>query len=219
MAVIAPQDVPESWPVVSRRILGRGRVATFVEDEIEGPDGGRFTRQWMTHPGAVGIIALRDDDAVAVVQQYRHPVGMRLVEAPAGLLDEQGEDWVVAAQRELAEEAQLAADRWEVLVDACTSPGGIQENFRIYLARGLHRVGRPDGFVVEDEEADMAVGFVPLSELVDGVFEGRLQSPSLVMGILALQAARATGRIDNLRPADAPWPIRRQWAARTAELA
>ncbi|NYK32443.1 NUDIX domain-containing protein, partial [Salmonella enterica subsp. enterica serovar Typhimurium] len=90
-----------------------------------------INRQYMSHPGAVGIIALDDQDRVAVVRQYRHPVRMVLVEPPAGLLDVEGEDFLAAAQRELAEEAMLSADDWRVLVDIVTTPGGCQESLRI----------------------------------------------------------------------------------------
>lgn len=213
---IEPYDQPDSWPVTDRRVLGRGRVCDFVEDDIEAPDGVRFTRQWLTHPGAVAIIALRDDDRVAVVHQYRHPVAMRLVEPPAGLLDADGEGFLVAAQRELAEEAMLRADDWRVLVDIFSTPGGVAETIRVYLARGLHPAERPDGFEVEHEEAHMEVGWVPLADLVDAVYGGHVQSPTLVSGVLALEAARATGRLDSLRPADAPWPARDIWAAQRA---
>jgi len=213
---IEPYDQPDSWPVTDRRVLGRGRVCDFVEDDIEAPDGVRFTRQWLTHPGAVAIIALRDDDRVAVVHQYRHPVAMRLVEPPAGLLDADGEGFLVAAQRELAEEAMLRADDWRVLVDIFSTPGGVAETIRVYLARGLHPAERPDGFEVEHEEAHMEVGWVPLADLVDAVYGGHVQSPTLVSGVLALEAARATGPLDSLRPADAPWPARDIWAAERA---
>ena len=53
------------------------------------------------HPGAVGVMALDDRGRVAVVRQYRHPVGFRLIEPPAGLLDHPGEDYFEAAKREL----------------------------------------------------------------------------------------------------------------------
>ena len=213
---IEPYDQPETWPVIERRVLGRGRVSDFVEDDIQAPDGVRFTRQWLTHPGAVAVIALRDDHRVAVIHQYRHPVAMRLVEPPAGLLDADGEDWLPAAQRELAEEAMLGADDWRVLVDIASSPGGVAETIRIYLARGLHRAERPDGFEVEHEEAHMDLGWVSLADLVDAVYAGHVQSPTMVAGVLALQAAEATGRLDSLRPADAPWPARDVWAAHRA---
>lgn len=216
---INPFDQPEAWPIVKHEVLGRGRVCDFVEDTIAAPDGETFVRQWLTHPGAVAVMALHDDGRVAVVHQYRHPVAMKLIEPPAGLLDAEGEDWLVAAQRELAEEALLEASDWRVLVDIFTTPGGCAESIRIYLATGLTHADRPEGFVVEDEEAHMAIGWVPLDELVDAVYAGQVQSPSMVSGTLALYAARESGRLDSLRPANAPWPARQVWAQRNAELA
>lgn len=203
-------DQPMAWPVRSREVLGTGFVSSFVDEEVETPSGETMRRQYVTHPGAVGVVAWREDtDDIAVVRQYRHPVRMELVEIPAGLLDLDGEEYVVAAQRELAEEAELAADRWDVLVDTCTTPGACEESLRIFLARGLHPTGRPEGFVLEGEEAHMSWEFVPRADLVDAVLAGSCQSPTLVAGILALETARLSGRLDDLRPADAPWPIRR----------
>jgi ADP-ribose pyrophosphatase len=203
-------DQPMAWPVRSREVLGTGFVSSFVDEEVETPSGETMRRQYVTHPGAVGVVAWREDtDDIAVVRQYRHPVRMELVEIPAGLLDLDGEEYVVAAQRELAEEAELAADRWDVLVDTCTTPGACEESLRIFLARGLRPTGRPEGFVLEGEEAHMTWEFIPRAALVDAVLAGECQNPSLVAGILALETARLSGRLDDLRPADAPWPIRR----------
>jgi ADP-ribose pyrophosphatase len=196
--------------VRSREVLGTGFVSSFVDEEVETPSGETMRRQYVTHPGAVGVVAWREEtDDVAVVRQYRHPVRMELVEIPAGLLDLDGEEYVVAAQRELAEEAELAADRWDVLVDTCTTPGACEESLRIFLARGLRPADRPEGFVLEGEEAHMTWEFIPRAALVDAVLAGECQNPSLVAGILALETARLSGRLDDLRPADAPWPIRR----------
>lgn len=208
-------DRPEAWEVAGHQVLARGRVCNFVEDELVPPTGGpAFRRQFISHPGAVGIIAVDDHDRVAVVRQYRHPVGLKLVEPPAGLLDVDGEDFLPAAQRELAEEVQLQAATWRVLVDVCTSPGGSEESARVYLATDLSESPHPDGFAPEDEEADMEADWVPFEDLVDGILAGRLQSPLLVSGIMALAAARATGRLDSLRQPDAPWPVREIHAGR-----
>lgn len=203
-------DEPMSWAVRSRTVLGQGRVSAFVDEEIETPSGGVITRQYLTHPGAVAIVAWREDtDRIAVLRQYRHPVRMELVEIPAGLLDLDGEDWLAAAQRELAEEAELAADRWDVLIDMCTTPGACEESLRVYLARDLSPADRPDGFVLEGEEAHMSLGWVGRAEVVEAVLAGRCQSPTLVAGVLALEVARLGGRLDDLRPPSAEWPIRR----------
>jgi ADP-ribose pyrophosphatase len=201
-------DQAEQWPVVEHRLLASGAVTDFVEDSVRTPDGEVMRRQYTLHPGAVGVIALDDDDRIAVVLQYRHPVAHRLVEPPAGLLDQDNEVFLVGAQRELAEEAGLAASDWRVLVDLFTSPGASQESVRIYLARGLSVVARPDGFEPESEEASMEVAWADRAELVDAILAGRLQNPVMVSGVLALEAAIASGRLERLRPAHAPWPSR-----------
>ncbi len=85
---------------------------------------------------------MNDAGDVLLLRQYRHPVGMDLWEIPAGLLDVEGEDFVVGAARELAEEADLVADRWNVLADFFNSPGSSSEAIRIYLARGVERGAR-----------------------------------------------------------------------------
>lgn len=218
LPVLAPgdiADVPLSWPIVEHRVVGQGKVSTFVSDTVATPQGESMVRDYLQHPGAVGIIALDDQERVVVVRQYRHPVGFRLIEPPAGLLDADGESWLAAAQRELAEEAMLAADDWRLLIDMFTSPGCNSESIRFFLARGLRDVPRPDGFVVEHEELDMEICLVPLADLLDGIYAGRVQSPTVVAGALALEAARLGGRLDSLRPADSPWPARE---ARTRHL-
>ena len=202
-------DEPMSWPVRSRTVLGEGRVSAFVDEQVTTPSGKVMDRQYLTHPGAVAVVAWRQDsDDIAVLRQYRHPVRMELVEIPAGLLDLDGEEWVVAAQRELAEEAELQASRWDVLVDMCTTPGACEESLRIFLARDLAPAERPVGFVLEGEEAHMTWEWVPRAELVAAVMGGRCQSPTLVAGVLALEVARLTGSVDRLRAPSAPWPIR-----------
>ncbi|MDR1449452.1 MAG: NUDIX hydrolase, partial [Propionibacteriaceae bacterium] len=148
--------------------------------------------------------------------QYRHPAGFVLVEPPAGLLDLDGEPPLAAAQRELAEEALLRAADWRVLVDLFTSPGASEESIRIFLARGLSPAPRPAGFVLEGEEAAMDAGWVEVEEAVQAVYEGRLQSPTLLAGLLAYWGARQAGTLDRLRPGDAPWPARQAKRARDA---
>ena len=215
-------DVPARWQITQHRVLGEGAVSDYVDDVVATPAGEEMHRQYLLHPGAVAVIGLDDADRVVVVRQYRHPVGFQLIEPPAGLLDADGESWLGAAQRELAEEAMLAADDWRLLIDMFTSPGCNSESIRFFLARGLRDVPRPDGFVVEHEELDMEICLVPLADLVDGIYAGRVQSPTIVAGVLALEAARLAGRLDELRPADSPWPARevRQGLLETiAELA
>ncbi len=212
-------DTPMVWPVAGHVVLGHGQVSDFVNDTVVTPDGGRMERQYTLHPGAVGVIAWDADDRIAVVRQYRHPVGFQLTEPPAGLLDADGESWLTAVQRELAEEAGLSADRWQILVDLFTTPGANQESLRIYLARGLTGTAAPDGFVADHEEADMEVCWAARADLVDAVLAGQLQNPTMVAGVLALEVARLSGRLDDLRSPEAPWPARAVRETHNAALA
>lgn len=201
-------DEPLAWPVVGTDVLGRGVLTTFVQDQVRAPDGEIMRREYLHHPGAVGIVALDDAKRVAVVRQYRHPVRHRLVEPPAGLLDVGGEDPLLAAQRELVEEVGLAAGRWHVLVDLFTTPGIVSEGLRVYLARDLSEVEAPEGFVRGGEEAHMDAAWASLPDLVDAVLAGDLHNPTMVSGVLAAWAARTGDGFDALRPGDAPWPAR-----------
>jgi ADP-ribose pyrophosphatase len=159
----------------------------------------------LVHTGAVGIVALDDQDRVLMVRQYRHPVRSYLWEPPAGLLDVDGEDPLETARRELAEEGDLRADEWHVLVDFYNSPGGSTEAFRCYLARDLHPVPEPERHEREGEERDMHTAWLPLDEARELVLAGRLHNPTAVTGVLAACAARDAGW-STLRPADSPWP-------------
>lgn len=201
-------DTPMDWTVESTETLATGQIVSLVQDQVRTPHGQTIAREYLKHPGAVGVIALDDHDRVALVRQYRHPVRHRLIEPPAGLLDVDGEDYLLAVQRELAEEAGLGAGTWHVLVDLFTTPGIIGEALRIYLARDLNPADAPEGFLAEGEEAHMDIVWAPLEDLVEAVLDGRVHNPSLVTGVLAVWTARQRDGYASLRPADAAWSAR-----------
>ena len=129
------------FPVQSTKDVYVGHVMALRSDEVVMPGGRVAVREILEHPGAVAVAALAADDRLMMIYQYRHPV-----------LDVAGEDPVATAARELEEEAGLAATEWSVLVDVASSPGFSDESVRVYLARGLSEVSRPD--LGDDEEAD-----------------------------------------------------------------
>jgi 8-oxo-dGTP pyrophosphatase MutT (NUDIX family) len=178
-----------------------GRVLALRLDQVLMPGGRVARREIVEHPGAVAILPLHDDASVVMIDQYRHAVGRRLRELPAGLLDEPGEDPVMTARRELIEEVGFTARDWSVLVDVVPSPGFSDEAVRVFLARGLTEVGRPAGH--DDEEADLSVVRLPLAEAVRQVLAGEIVNASTVAGLLAANAVLAgTGQP---RPVDASW--------------
>ncbi len=192
---------PHDFRVLKSETVYEGRVITLRRDTVAMPGGGDSVREVVHHPGAVAVLALDDDGNVVLLRQYRHPVGRHLWELPAGLRDEDGEPPLETAKRELAEEVQLAAARWSLLLSVNNSPGFSDELVHVFLAEELSPVDRPDGFVVEHEEADMTIDRVPLADAVQRVFDGDIRNSSAVAGILA--AAQVRAGQPRLRPVDA----------------
>ncbi|MDR2703257.1 MAG: NUDIX hydrolase [Cellulomonadaceae bacterium] len=199
------RDQPFCYPILEHKTVYSGRIFDLVSDTVDLGSDGTVIREYVAHPGSVAILALDKDDRVAVINQYRHPVKAILWEIPAGLLDVTGEKALTAAKRELAEEADLAANRWDLLVDFVTSPGGTNEALRVFLARDLSKTSQT--FHRTEEEAEMRVEWLPLDEIVAGILAGRFRNPALVLGALAAFAARAADWAP-LRATDTPWPDR-----------
>ncbi|MCR8899704.1 NUDIX hydrolase [Gordonia sp. GONU] len=189
------------FDVNGTRTVYDGAIITLRVDDVAMPGGRVAEREVVEHFGAVAILARDENRRIAMVRQYRHPIGRRLLELPAGLLDQDGEAPLAAAQRELAEEADLAADTWHVLVDLALSPGFTDEALRLYLAEDLHRLDEAERV---DEEADMEVEWVSLDDAVAMVLAGEIVNATSVAGILAASAAERSGI--GLRGTDAPWP-------------
>ncbi|RCW44722.1 ADP-ribose pyrophosphatase [Halopolyspora algeriensis] len=204
------------FATVSSTDVHVGRIFAVRADEVRMPGDTTSRREVVEHPGAVAVVAIDDAGRVVLVHQYRYPLGRRLWELPAGLLDVAGEDPLSTAQRELAEEAGIAAEQWSVLVDVASSPGFTDESVRVFLARGLFDAERPCAGA--NEEADLVLDRTPLSEAVNMVFSGEIVNAPAVSGLLAAQSV--SGGFAQPRAPQAPWRDRpRRFSARFGDRA
>lgn len=187
------RDVPEQWPVDASTDLHRDDwVVAFRSDQVKrpgAPEEGSFRRLVVEHPGAAVVLAIDHDDRVLCIRQYRHPVGHRLVELPAGVCDHPGEEPLAVAQRELREEAALQAERWTPVLSTFSSPGYSAERIHYFLAEGLSPADRGD-FVLAHEEADLETLWVPFPELLDSVLRGDVADGPVVQVVLAVHVLR-----------------------------
>ena len=206
-------DLVEDW--TSEKVLESDRVFEglifdVVRERVDLGEGGVVTRDFIAHPGAVAVLALRELDGVdhvLMIRQYRHASGGHVWELPAGLLDVDDEPPWAAAARELAEEVDLTADEWHVLADDVTSPGAFAERVRIFLARGLREVAAADAHERTAEELSLRPLWVPLEEAVDAALDGRISNSATLVGLLSAGLSRGRSW-STLRPHDAPWPSR-----------
>ncbi len=202
----------EPYTVESSETLLEAPIIAVRRDQVRMPGGNTAAREIVEHFGAVAVVALDDQGQVCLLTQWRQAPGRTMLELPAGLLDDPQEEPLPAIQRELVEEAGLQAEQWDVLVDMYTSPGFADEAVRIYLARQLTEVARP---AAHDEEQDIELHWMPLSEAVALVHSGQLINAIAIAGVLAaasaLEVSPATTQNPDgakLRDAAEPFAIR-----------
>jgi ADP-ribose pyrophosphatase len=190
---LAPADLadhPHTWPVAESTARWGSPFLRVRTDTIVSADGAQHERAIVEHQGAVGIVAIDEDDRVLLVEQYRHPMGLRMLEIPAGVLDIAGESAQLAAERELAEEGDIVAERWEQILTLAATPGYSTERWVVWRASDLVPVPEEERTPRLAEEADLVQWWMPLDEAIQAVFDGRIGDALTVAGILAEQVRR-----------------------------
>ncbi|MGB2983121.1 MAG: NUDIX hydrolase [Candidatus Bipolaricaulia bacterium] len=168
---------PESFRVVDRQTIYRGRAIDVYLDRIEFPDGRVVKREIVTHPGAVAIVPSLPSGHVLLVRQTRLAAGSALWEIPAGTL-EPGENPLDCAKRELVEETGYTAASWREVLTFFTTPGFSNERITLFCAMDLRQVGRPD----PDEIAECR-SFSP-AELSEMFERGALTDGKTILALL-----------------------------------
>jgi len=167
------QDLPSGdQHLREERISGEdiygGIFLNMKRDTVSLPDGQEAVREYLTHPGAVAVVALLDDGRVLLERQYRYPIAKACIEIPAGKLEIK-EDPLLCAQRELAEETGYTAKKWSYIRRIHPVISYSTEFIDIYLAEGL-----VPGASHLDEEEFLDVFAAPLEQLIAWVEDGEI---------------------------------------------
>ncbi len=172
-----------SWTTRATRTVYENRWIHVREDEVTGPHGdGIYGVVRMQNP-AVFVVALDDAERICFVELERYTTG-RSLEVPAGGSD--GEDPLVAAQRELLEEAGVTASEWQDLGRMNALNGIADAREYVFLARGLTVT---DATASQREEGIDAVRWIPFADALALVAEGRITDGETI-GALALAGIR-----------------------------
>ena len=152
---------PEPSKILERKAFIDAKKIRFEVNRIELPIGIEGTFGVIKHPGASLAVPITKEGMVVLLRQYRFAVGHRILEFPAGTLEE-GEEPLNSMKRELAEETGYSASRWDPLGQLFPCPGYSDELIYLFLARDLTAlVNRPPG----DEDEDLEVIQMTPSEL------------------------------------------------------
>jgi ADP-ribose pyrophosphatase len=134
------------------------------------------------------VVLAVDAGDVILVEQYRVPIGRHCLELPAGLVgdEDEGEDAIASARRELEEETGYRAAQWEEVGEFWSSPGMITESYTLLKATGLTQVGQGGGTAHED----IVVHRVPLARIAECVAEHRARGTAIDSKLLMLLGAQ-----------------------------
>lgn len=160
--------------VVDKRLVHPGHSYDFVELTVEYPDGVTRTKPVVRHNGAACVLPILDTDQgprIVLVRNERVTIESSLLEVPAGGIDK-GEDPMVAAGRELAEETGYEAATIEPLCRFYTTPGLTDELMHVFVARGLTHVGQRlepyESLTVEIHAPGDLLAMIDRGEMTDG---------------------------------------------------
>ena len=164
--------------MVSQETVYEGVIVNVRRDKARLMDGRITNREVVEHPGGVAVFAMDDQGRVALVRQYRYPMGEETLELPAGKL-EPGEDPRDSGLRELAEETGLVPGTFEDMGCLYSSPGILAERIYLYFAKDLTQgpTHPYDGEFVETV-------WLPYQDLVDKARRGEIKDGKTLVGIL-----------------------------------
>jgi ADP-ribose pyrophosphatase len=164
---------------LSTKRVYSGRAVDFCVDQVRLPNGKKAFREYMDHPGAVGVVPFVDADTIVLVRQYRHPVREVTLEIPAGKMD-QGEGRLSCARRELQEETGYCGGVISPLLTYWPTPAFANEVLHLFTARKIK-----SGHSRLDDDEFLDVVTMSFHGALDLVFNGKIKDSKTIIALLA----------------------------------
>ena len=161
---------------ITSEIKFEGKIVKARVENVELENGQKAYREFVDHPGGVGVVAITPDKKMLMVKQFRKAIEDETVEIPAGKL-ESGEDPLVCGIRELEEETGYKAKEFIALGFIYPSPGFTNERTYIYLAKDLYK-----GTVNPDEDEFLDILEMPIEEIHSMIIENKINDAKTVAG-------------------------------------
>lgn len=168
-----------NFNIKSSDIVFRGKVFDVKLDKIQYDESGNDgVREVAIHPGGAVVLPVTKDNKIVMVTQFRYPFGKKLLELPAGKLEED-EHPLECAKRELTEETGYSTENFLKLGKIFTTPGFCTEELHIYLAKDLN-AGEHSR---EEGEYGMEIFKLSLNEIEEKINSGEICDAKTICGI------------------------------------
>ena len=173
--------------ITSVETIHEGVVTTYQLAEVTLPDGKSAQREIVRHKSAAAVIAFTEELKIVLVRQYRVAIGKTTLELPAGLREEEDQDGIITAKRELEEETGLRSENWRFVTSFYSTPGFTDEFLEIYEAHGVEKVENP---LPKDEDEFLEVVELDFDEAMDAYSRGELCDSKTVVALFYWQMRR-----------------------------
>lgn len=164
--------------VGTSEVIYSGKVFTLERHRVLEANGSYSSKDIIRHLGSAVILPVLDDGKIVLIRQFRVAINTELWELPAGTRDPK-ETFLQTARRELKEETGYRATRWNKLVEYYPSPGFLNEQMVIFLARGLKA-----GQAAPEDDEQITSHKVSLATALRMIRAGQICDSKTLIGIL-----------------------------------
>lgn len=166
--------------IVNVETIHEGVVTTYQLADVILPNGDKAEREIVRHKSAAAVIPFTADKKIVLVRQYRVSIGKTTLELPAGLKEDDDNDGIITAKRELEEETGLRSDDWRFLTSFYSTPGFTDEFLEIYEAHNVEKVENP---LAQDDDEFIEVVELDFDEAMEAYSRGELCDSKTVLAL------------------------------------
>lgn len=166
---------------IVRNEIFHGKIIDVVVDDVALPNGGTSKRELVFHPGGVAVIAVKEENKMIFVRQFRKPLEKVILEIPAGKIDPgEGAQPELTGARELEEETGYRVSTLEHVHSMYLSPGFANEVLHLFHAKQLQKVENP---LPQDEDEVLEVYELTMKEAKAAIADGTICDAKTIFAI------------------------------------